>query len=146
MHQSQSRSRTSPSFFPPNAFHLIVFPLVLLVISPLCIETKRLSFPTLSTTPPSGDQVTIRARVHNIRAQGAKMVFLQLRQQTETLQGVVAISKEGEEEEGVVSRQMVKWAGGISVGFTLLPFFLVFFYFTDSSFPLSSFQFRPFLG
>ena len=41
------------------------------------------------------------------------MVFLQLRQQTETVQGVVALSKEGEEE--VVSKQMIKWVNGVSV-------------------------------
>ena len=41
------------------------------------------------------------------------MVFLQLRQQTETLQAVVALSKEGEEE--VVSKQMIKWVNGVLV-------------------------------
>lgn len=43
------------------------------------------------------------------------MAFLQLRQQTHTLQGLVGISKEGEEAEGVVSKQMVKWVTGISL-------------------------------
>jgi hypothetical protein len=41
------------------------------------------------------------------------MVFLQLRQQTHTLQGVVGLSKDGEEE--VVSKQMIKWVNGVSV-------------------------------
>jgi aspartyl/asparaginyl-tRNA synthetase len=41
------------------------------------------------------------------------MVFLQLRQQTETVQGVVALSKDGEEE--AVSKQMIKWVNGVPV-------------------------------
>lgn len=41
------------------------------------------------------------------------MVFLQLRQQTHTLQGVVGLSKDGEDE--VVSKQMIKWVNGVSV-------------------------------
>lgn len=41
------------------------------------------------------------------------MVFLQLRQQTHTLQGVVGLSKDGEDD--VVSKQMIKWVNGVSV-------------------------------
>ena len=44
---------------------------------------------------------------------GAKIVFLAFRQQTETLQGVLVIS--GEKDENQVSKQMLKYAQGITV-------------------------------
>lgn len=44
---------------------------------------------------------------------GAKIVFLQFRQQTETLQGVLVAS--GEKDEHQVSKQMLKFAQGIPV-------------------------------
>lgn len=53
--------------------------------------------------------VTITARVHNARIQSAKLAFLVLRQRTETIQAVVA---EGGGQG--ISRQMIKWAGGIN--------------------------------
>ena len=56
-----------------------------------------------------GQEVTIRARVHNARTQSAKLAFLDLRQRTELIQAVIA---EGGEDG--VSRQMVKWTGGLS--------------------------------
>lgn len=54
--------------------------------------------------------VTLQARVHNARVQSAKLAFLVLRQRFDTIQAVVA---EGGDGQGV-SRQMVKWAGGIN--------------------------------
>lgn len=69
---------------------------------PPCDITK------LASVEP-GSVITIRARVHNARVQSAKLAFLVLRQRTETVQAVVA---EGGGQG--VSRQMVKWAGGIN--------------------------------
>lgn len=65
-------------------------------------------FDKLTSMEPS-TEITIRARVHNARVQSAKLAFLVLRQRTETIQAVVA---EGGGQG--VSRQMVKWAGGIN--------------------------------
>ena len=53
-----------------------------------------------------------------MRPQGAKIVFLQFRQQTETLQGVLVAS--GEKDENQVSKQMLKFAQGITVCYSLL--------------------------
>ena len=63
-----------------------------------------------SLTPDHESQtVTIRARVHNARGQSAKLAFLDLRQRTENIQAVIA------EGGGTgISRQMVKWVGGLS--------------------------------
>lgn len=61
------------------------------------------------TSVAPGGVFTIRARVHNARVQSAKLAFLVLRQRMETIQAVVA---EGGGQG--VSRQMVKWAGGIN--------------------------------
>ncbi len=47
------------------------------------------------------------AQVENVRSQSAKLAFLVFRQRTDTIQAVVAASD-------VLSRQMVKWAGGIN--------------------------------
>jgi aspartyl-tRNA synthetase len=44
---------------------------------------------------------------------GAKIVFLAFRQQTQTLQGVLVIS--GDKDENKVSKQMLKYAQGITV-------------------------------
>ena len=86
-----------------------------------------------------GKEVIFRARLHNMRPQGmsaqyfsdfqlrfqlrrtrieadaigAKIVFLQFRQQTQTLQGVMVVS--GEKDEHQVSKQMLKFAQGIPV-------------------------------
>lgn len=52
--------------------------------------------------------VTVIARVHNSRSQSAKLAFIMLREDGQTIQSVLAAgSKE-------VSRQMVKWAIGVS--------------------------------
>lgn len=55
-----------------------------------------------------GKTVVIRARVHTLRAQGNKVLFLKLRQRTDSLQALLAV------EEGKVSKLMVKWASGLS--------------------------------
>ncbi|MCJ1474556.1 hypothetical protein MMC13_003215 [Lambiella insularis] len=54
-------------------------------------------------------QVTVRARVHNARVQSARLAFLDLRQRTENIQAVIA---EGGGRE--ISKQMVKWCGGLN--------------------------------
>jgi aspartyl/asparaginyl-tRNA synthetase len=56
-----------------------------------------------------GKEVTVITRVHNCRSQSAKLAFLMLRQQGETIQAVVAAAGDS------VSRQMVKWSIGIHV-------------------------------
>ncbi|TBU26483.1 aspartyl-tRNA synthetase, cytoplasmic [Dichomitus squalens] len=55
-----------------------------------------------------GDRVVFRARVHHIRALGTKIVFLILRHQFTTIQGVLT------EEPEKVSQIMVRWAEGIA--------------------------------
>ncbi|KAI0704863.1 hypothetical protein BC835DRAFT_1315457 [Cytidiella melzeri] len=54
-----------------------------------------------------GQEVLIRARVQASRAQGSKMVFLNLRQQTDSVQALLSVTSEK------VSKQMVKWAAGL---------------------------------
>jgi aspartyl-tRNA synthetase len=54
-------------------------------------------------------EVTIVARIHNSRSQSAKLAFLMLRDDGETIQAVLAA---GMKE---VSKQMVKWAVGASM-------------------------------
>ncbi|KAF5314188.1 hypothetical protein D9611_006842 [Ephemerocybe angulata] len=56
----------------------------------------------------AGETVLFRARVHNSRAQGNKMVFLNLRQRTDSVQGLLIVTPEK------VSKQMVKWTAGIA--------------------------------
>jgi hypothetical protein len=85
----------------------------------------RLKFPQLSEEMV-GQNVIFRARLHNMRPQGAKIVFLQFRQQTETLQGVLVAS--GEKDENQVSKQMLKFAQGITVRY---PFLSSLRYLTD---------------
>ncbi|KAL8855733.1 MAG: hypothetical protein Q9198_010819, partial [Flavoplaca austrocitrina] len=53
-------------------------------------------------------EVTVDARIHNARVQSAKLAFLVLREEAHTIQAVIA-------EGGInqISRQMVKWCGGI---------------------------------
>ena len=56
--------------------------------------------------------VKLRAWIQNARMQGAKMAFVELREEGNwTVQGVVAASAEGQP----VSRQMVKWIGGLKL-------------------------------
>lgn len=57
-----------------------------------------------------GKVVVLRAWIQNVRMQGAKMAFVELREEGSwDIQGVVAASPEGTP----VSRQMVKWVGSI---------------------------------
>jgi hypothetical protein len=92
---------------------------------------KRIKFTEISKDIV-GQPVIFRARLHNVRPQGklssssilstemslinfqgAKIVFLTLRQQTHTLQGVLVVS--GEQDEHQVSKQMLKFAQTIPV-------------------------------
>ncbi len=54
-------------------------------------------------------EVTVDARIHNARVQSAKLAFLVLREEAHTIQAVIA---EGGTNQ--ISRQMVKWCGGIN--------------------------------
>ena len=54
-------------------------------------------------------EVTVDARVHNARVQSAKLAFLVLREGPHTIQAVIA-----EGGANKVSRQMVKWSGGLN--------------------------------
>jgi lysyl-tRNA synthetase class II len=52
----------------------------------------------------AGEAVILRARVQNLRAQGNKLCFFQLRQQFDTIQAVLALDKEK------ISKNMLKFA------------------------------------
>ncbi|KAF8626510.1 hypothetical protein AX15_004816 [Amanita polypyramis BW_CC] len=65
----------------------------------------RVTIPSLSSR--EGETVLFRARVQTSRAQGNKMVFFNLRQRTDTVQGLLLVTPEK------VSKQMVKWAAGL---------------------------------
>lgn len=59
-----------------------------------------------------GKKVKLRGYIQNSRMQGAKMAFIELREVSSwAIQGVVAASQEGTP----VSRQMVKWIGGLKL-------------------------------
>ena len=64
-----------------------------------------------------GKTFKVRAWIQNARMQGAKMAFVELREEGNwTVQGVVAATAEGKEGDGgVVSKQMVKWIGGLKL-------------------------------
>ena len=68
-------------------------------------QTKLLKVPT----HPIGEEITIRAFVHIARTQSAKLAFLDLRQEAENIQAVIA-----EGGKNNISRQMVKWCGGLN--------------------------------
>ncbi|OJJ51349.1 hypothetical protein ASPZODRAFT_127416 [Penicilliopsis zonata CBS 506.65] len=53
-------------------------------------------------------EITVVARVDNARVQSAKLAFLMLRQQGQKVQAVIAAAEP-------ISRQMVKWTGGVNV-------------------------------
>ncbi|KAF8807456.1 aspartate-tRNA ligase [Phlegmacium glaucopus] len=55
-----------------------------------------------------GETVLFRARVQTSRAQGNKMVFLNLRQQTDSVQALLIAAPER------VSKQMIKWAASLA--------------------------------
>lgn len=65
-----------------------------------------------------GKTIKLRAWIQNSRMQGAKMAFVELREERNwAIQGVVAANPEGKP----VSRQMVKWIGGLNLeGFVLV--------------------------
>ncbi|KAG8970692.1 aspartate--tRNA ligase dps1 [Tulasnella sp. 419] len=68
---------------------------------------ERISIATL-TPQDVGRTVLFRARVHTLRAQGSKMVFIALRQRLDSIQALVA------QAAGTISKQMVKWAGSLA--------------------------------
>ncbi|KAI1080549.1 aspartyl-tRNA synthetase [Whalleya microplaca] len=65
-----------------------------------------------------GKTIKLRAWIQNARMQGAKMAFVELREERNwTIQGVIAASPEGKP----VSKQMVKWVGSLNLeGFVLV--------------------------
>ncbi|KAH9895512.1 aspartyl-tRNA synthetase [Xylariomycetidae sp. FL2044] len=65
-----------------------------------------------------GKTVKLRAWIQNARMQGAKMAFVELREERDwTIQGVMAASPDGKP----VSKQMVKWVGALNLeGFVLV--------------------------
>lgn len=71
--------------------------------------TRRIELSTLSAID-DGRKITFRARLQTSRAQGAKMCFLVLRQQCDSIQAVMTV-----DPNGSVSKQMVKWTGGINL-------------------------------
>ncbi|KAG0708921.1 hypothetical protein DFH29DRAFT_889706 [Suillus ampliporus] len=68
---------------------------------------KRTDIATLSAKNDS-EQVLIRARIQTSRLQGNRMVFLNLRQRTDTIQAMLSVN------DKQVSKQMVKWAASLS--------------------------------
>ena len=56
-----------------------------------------------------GQTVLLRARVQTSRAQGSKMVFLNLRQRTDSVQALLTVAP------AKVSKQMAKWAAGLQI-------------------------------
>ena len=75
-------------------------------------DEKRILFKDLSVAN-DGETVTFRARVHKTRQQGATMVFLTLRQQSELIQALLKTNKDT--DATAVSKQMVKWTGSINL-------------------------------
>ncbi|KAF8470247.1 hypothetical protein BDZ91DRAFT_720220 [Kalaharituber pfeilii] len=77
-------------------------------------STERTGVPRVKiaelTIADEGKKVLFRARMQNARAQGNKMCFMELRQQLHSIQALVVAN-----EEGTVSKQMVKWAAGINL-------------------------------
>lgn len=61
------------------------------------------------TPAMDGQTVLLRARVQTSRAQGSKMVFLNLRQRTDSVQALLSVAPEK------VSKQMAKWAAGLQI-------------------------------
>lgn len=56
-----------------------------------------------------GQNVVVRARVHTLRAQGSKMVFINLRQRVDSVQALLTLA------EGKISKPMVKWVEKLQV-------------------------------
>ncbi|OLL23096.1 Aspartate--tRNA ligase, cytoplasmic [Neolecta irregularis DAH-3] len=80
---------------------------------PMIMSTRRTGEQRVRIGDIKGDddgtEIILRARVHTSRLQGNKMCFLALRQQVDTVQGLVQV------DNHFVSKQMVKWAAGISL-------------------------------
>ena len=70
----------------------------------------RIKFHDLNESKDDGREVLFRARVHNKRQQGATLAFLTLRQQSDLIQALLKVNK-----EGTVSKQMVKGAGSLNL-------------------------------
>jgi len=60
-----------------------------------------------SLSSRDGETILLRARLQASRAQGNKMVFLNLRQRTDSVQALLTVTPEK------VSKQMVKWAASL---------------------------------
>lgn len=71
-------------------------------------RTRRERVQLVSLSNRDGETVLFRARVHTSRAQGSKMVFLELRQGAESVQALAIVTPER------VSKQMVKWIAGLT--------------------------------
>lgn len=69
---------------------------------------KRTKFNTLSAAN-DGEEVVFRARIHTARQQSANMCFFAFRQQDELIQGLLKSNGDS------ISKQMVKWASGLSL-------------------------------
>ncbi|KAG6842609.1 hypothetical protein C0991_000135 [Blastosporella zonata] len=67
---------------------------------------ERSQISTLSSR--DGETVLIRARVQTSRAKSSKLLFLNLRQRTHSVQAVLMVEPEK------ISKQMVKWASGLA--------------------------------
>ncbi|KAF5375072.1 hypothetical protein D9758_000228 [Tetrapyrgos nigripes] len=67
---------------------------------------SRVQISSLSSR--DGETVLIRARIHTTRAQGSKMVFLNLRQRTDSVQALLMQTPEK------VSKQMLRWTAGLA--------------------------------
>lgn len=72
-------------------------------------NTPRTKLLTLDPSADHGTSIVFRARVHNARIQSVKLAFLVLRQQSATIQAVVAANS-----QGTVTKHMVKWAASIN--------------------------------
>ncbi|KAH0613251.1 uncharacterized protein H6S33_009631 [Morchella sextelata] len=82
-------------------------------IKPMIQSTERSGIERIRlsslTAGDNGREVVFRARMQNARIQGAKMCFLVLRQQSDSIQAVMTVNTDGS-----VSKQMVKWSSAIN--------------------------------
>ncbi|CAK7900845.1 asparagine--tRNA ligase, cytoplasmic [[Candida] anglica] len=79
-----------------------------LINSSVKTDTTRIQIKDLSAAN-DGDEVVFRARAHNSRQQGATMCFWALRQQQDIIQALIKANGDS------ISKQMVKWVGGINL-------------------------------
>ncbi|CUM65463.1 uncharacterized protein PRCAT00003103001 [Priceomyces carsonii] len=84
---------------------------------PLVQSTHKTNVPRIKisglSSADDGEEVVFRARVHKTRQQGATMVFLTLRQQSDLVQALIKTNKET--DHNAISKQLVKWAGSINL-------------------------------